>query len=105
MQDEPSSAKEIQFQPIGIIRTPYKDRAPHQPVEREAGKELFRLIRVQGNEVITSPLDAFDETPLLDIKPYIKDLDAKPDANFGWIEDLEDWERLMFHIRGIPHHG
>ena len=39
------------------------------------------------------------------IKPYIKELDAKQDANYGWIEDMEDREHLMLHIRGIPHHG
>lgn len=51
----------------------------------------------------TSGFDVFDGTPLLDIKPYIKDLDSKGDANYGWIEDLEDRDHLMLHIRGIPH--
>ena len=45
----------------------------------------------------------FDGTPLLDIKPYIKDLDTKDDANYGWIEDMDDREHLLLHIRGIPH--
>jgi len=44
----------------------------------------------------------FDGTPLLDIKPYIKDLDT-PDANYGWIEDMDDRVHLLLHIRGIPH--
>lgn len=26
--------EQITFRPIGVIRTPYKDWAPHQPVER-----------------------------------------------------------------------
>ena len=25
---------------------------------------------------------------LLDIRPYVKDLDSKADANYGWINDL-----------------
>ena len=32
------------FTPIGIIRTPYKDWAPYQPVERDPGREIFRLV-------------------------------------------------------------
>ena len=43
-------------------------------------------------------------TPLLDIKPYIKELDSKKDANYGWIDGLKgDTEHLLMHIRGIPH--
>jgi len=48
-------------------------------------------------------LDVFDRTPLLDIKPYIKDLDSKPDANYGWIEKIDDYEHLLLHIKGVPH--
>ncbi len=160
----------ICFTPIGIIRTPYKDWAPHQPVEREEEQEGFSLlvfdeyskglkdldrfayihvlyfcdrvkksptmvvsppwtsgksvglfaarsparpnpiglsivrpIRIGSNEITISPIDAFDETPLLDIKPYFKDLDAKEDANCGWADDLEAREHLMLHLRGPRH--
>ncbi|MBW2124324.1 MAG: SAM-dependent methyltransferase, partial [Deltaproteobacteria bacterium] len=55
------------------------------------------------NVIYTSGLDVFDGTPLLDIKPYIRDLDSKGDANYGWIEDLEDRDHLLLHIKGIPH--
>jgi hypothetical protein len=48
-------------------------------------------------------LDVFDGTPLLDIKPYIKELDSKSDGNFGWLEDLDDRDQFMLHIKGIPH--
>jgi len=40
---------------------------------------------------------------LLDIKPYIKDLDDKSDADYGWIEELDDKEHFALHIKGIPH--
>ena len=45
----------------------------------------------------------FDGTFLLDIKPYIKDLDNKFDANYGWIKEMDDMEHLSLHIKGIPH--
>jgi tRNA (Thr-GGU) A37 N-methylase len=58
---------------------------------------------ITNNEILKSGMDVFDGTPLLDIKPYIKDLDTKPDANYGWIKDMDDRVHLLLHIRGIPH--
>jgi len=48
-------------------------------------------------------LELFDGTPLLDIKPYIKDLDSKSDANYGWVGELGSDDYLLLHIKGIPH--
>ena len=55
------------------------------------------------NKITTSGMDVFDGTPVLDIKPYIKDLDTKSDANYGWLKEMEDYEHLLLHIKGIPH--
>lgn len=79
----------------------FASRSPRRP--NPIGLSIVRVLGVKDNEVITSGLDAFDGTPILDIKPYIKDLDSKADANYGWVEDLEDREQLTLHIRGIPH--
>ena len=153
---------------IGVIRTPYIDNAPYQPVEEDEGDfrivvesqytdglyklakfryiyviyyihrvkrelsmvvsppwiggekvgvfasrspirpnriglSIVRIKSIVNNEVFTSGLDVFDGTPLLDIKPYIKDLDAKGDANYGWIEEMDNYKHLLLHIKGIPH--
>lgn len=85
----------------GLTVGVFASRSPRRP--NPIGLSIVRVLGVQGNEVITSGLDAFDGTPLLDIKPYVKDLDSKADANYGWVEDLEDREHLTLHIRGIPH--
>lgn len=79
----------------------FASRSPRRP--NPIGLSIVRVLGVEENEVITSGLDAFDGTPILDIKPYIRDLDSKADANYGWVEDLEDREHLTLHIRGIPH--
>ena len=67
------------------------------------GIRVVRVERIINNEIYVSGLDAYDGTPLLDIKPYINDLDVKTDADYGWIEWLEDKEHLLLHIKGIPH--
>lgn len=68
------------------------------------GLSVVKLKEIKENRIIISGIDAFDNTPLLDIKPYIKDLDSKTDANYGWLENEEDSKKhLQLHIKGIPH--
>jgi len=52
---------------------------------------------------MTSGVDVFDGTPLLDIKPYVAELDSKVDANYGWIDEVDGRDHLLLHIRGVPH--
>jgi len=79
----------------------FASRSPARP--NPVGLSIVRIKKITGNKIFTSGLDVFDNTPLLDIKPYIKDLDNKEDANYGWIKDLDDMEHLSLHIKGIPH--
>ena len=79
----------------------FASRSPVRP--NPIGLSIVRIKRITKNTIFTSGLDVFDGTPLLDIKPYIKDLDTKYDANYGWIKDLDNYEHLLLHIKGIPH--
>ena len=79
----------------------FASRSPVRP--NPIGVSIVKLLKINKNEIFTSGLDVFDGTPLLDIKPYVKDLDSKEDANYGWIEDMKDKEHLILHIKGIPH--
>jgi tRNA (adenine37-N6)-methyltransferase len=54
------------------------------------GLTIAKIKKIEGNRVYTSGLDILDGTPLLDIKPYIRDFDMKEDANMGWIETKSD---------------
>ena len=75
-------------------------RSPHRP--NPIGLSIVKVREIKGNVVITSLMDAFDKTPLLDIKPYFAELDAKDDANYGWLDE-KGRDHLILHIRGIPH--
>lgn len=79
----------------------FSSRSPLRP--NPIGVSIVKLLKIEENKVFVSGLDAFNNTPLLDIKPYILDLDSKPSANNGWIEELPDSEHLKQHILGIPH--
>jgi tRNA (Thr-GGU) A37 N-methylase len=45
---------------------------------------VARLVRVEGNILTVVGLDCVDDTPLLDIKPYVASTDSVPDAAVGW---------------------
>ena len=79
----------------------FASRSPVRP--NPIGLSIVRLLKIEGSRLFTTGLDALDGTPLLDIKPYIRELDSKEEANYGWLDDMEDREHLMLHIRGIPH--
>ena len=79
----------------------FASRSPVRP--NPIGISIVRIKGFENNEIITTGMDVFDGTPLLDIKPYIKDLDTRADANYGWIENMDDREHLLLHIRGIAH--
>lgn len=82
---------------LGLFAT----RTPCRP--NPIGLSIVKLINVIDNKLYVSGLDVFDNTPLLDIKPYIKELDDKSDANYGWLNDVDNREHFMLHIKGIPH--
>jgi tRNA (adenine37-N6)-methyltransferase len=79
----------------------FASRSPLRP--NPIGLSVVRLFSVENNRAYTSALDVFDDTPLLDIKPYIRELDGKEDANYGWVDEVPDREHLMLHLKGIPH--
>jgi tRNA-Thr(GGU) m(6)t(6)A37 methyltransferase TsaA len=144
----------VQLHGIGVIRTPYKDVAPRQPVEKETddfviivneeytdgirelekfefiyvlyyldrvkpgssmvvtppfagdievgvfssrsqdrpnpvGLSVVRLKRIEENRIYITGIDAFDGTPLLDIKPYMEKLDCKTGSGNGWARNME----------------
>jgi len=79
----------------------FASRSPVRP--NPIGLSVVRIKKIEGLRVYTSGLDVFDKTPLLDIKPYIKDLDTKLDANYGWLDQPEERDHLVKHIKGVPH--
>ncbi|MDP8257225.1 MAG: tRNA (N6-threonylcarbamoyladenosine(37)-N6)-methyltransferase TrmO [Candidatus Alcyoniella australis] len=79
--------------PCSLSVKPYLDdqahglfatRAPSRP--NPIGISSVRLCAVRGNVLEVEGLDVLDQTPLLDIKPYVPGFDSIPQSRSGWIE-------------------
>jgi tRNA-Thr(GGU) m(6)t(6)A37 methyltransferase TsaA len=71
---------------------PYHDTKPHGLFATRAparinpiGISTVRLLAVDGAELRVGEIDVLDGTPLIDIKPYIPEFDAYPEAYAGWL--------------------
>jgi tRNA (Thr-GGU) A37 N-methylase len=50
-----------------------------------------KLLNIEQNRVVVEDIDVVDNTPLLDIKPYIKEFDTVADSLSGWLKaDRQD---------------
>jgi tRNA-Thr(GGU) m(6)t(6)A37 methyltransferase TsaA len=59
-------------------------RSPHRP--NHIGFSIVKVKKVKGNVVIFTEVDMLDQTPLLDIKPYVSHFDYRKNVKNGWIE-------------------
>ena len=55
--------------PKNPLRGVFTLRSPRRP--NSIGLSTVRVVEAQGNKLIVAGLDAYDGSPILDIKPYI----------------------------------
>ena len=67
--------------PRGVFAT----RAPRRP--NPVGLSVVRLKSIQGNLIFIRDIDIMDGTPLIDIKPFVSDIDNRIDTSRGWMDD------------------
>jgi tRNA (adenine37-N6)-methyltransferase len=73
------------------LRGVFSTRAPRRP--NPIGLSLVRLVRVEGSTLHIENVDIVDGTPLLDIKPYVPELDGIKAARTGWLSGKADKAR------------
>ena len=67
----------------------YASRHPCRP--NSIGMSIVKLVNIQDATLTVKGIDVLDQTPLLDIKPYIPKFDCFPDASEGWTAD-KSWQ-------------
>jgi len=65
----------------------FATRAPQRP--NQIGLSVVAIDSVTENEVHVSGIDVVDQTPLLDIKPFVPEFDVPTDTDTGWITASE----------------
>ncbi len=65
------------------LRGVFATRAPRRP--NPIGYSVVELLGIQGNMVKVKGVDILDGTPLLDIKPFVPDLDNRTPGKDGWL--------------------
>ncbi len=62
-------------------------RAPHRP--NPIGLSAVKLVKIEGLTLYLEGIDLLNQTPVLDIKPYVPYCDAFPEARSGYVTTME----------------
>ena len=80
--DTPDKRKTLQVHPMGNRSIPltgvFGTRSPVRP--NPIALYVARIRSIRDSIIHIDPISAFDNTPVIDIKPYIHRVDAVPDA-------------------------
>jgi len=77
--------------PNAVIKPPaevglFSSRSPHRP--NPIALSALRVLQVdrERGEILVRGIDLMNDTPVLDIKPYVAAFDAFPEAAAGWMD-------------------
>ncbi|RLG93743.1 tRNA (N6-threonylcarbamoyladenosine(37)-N6)-methyltransferase TrmO, partial [Candidatus Bathyarchaeota archaeon] len=70
---------------VKVLKGVFACRSPSRP--NPIGLCVVELVRVEGNTLTVRGLDAFENSPIIDIKPYLPRSDSIPDAK------VPEWTR------------
>ena len=62
----------------------FATRYPYRP--NPIGLSIVELVSIEENILNINHIDVLDNTPLLDIKPYVPDFDVRENTRVGWYE-------------------
>lgn len=75
--------------PRGVFST----RSPRRP--NPVGLSVVRVKSISNNIIYVKDIDILDGTPLIDIKPFVSDIDNRSEATRGWLDD----KALHFRVK------
>lgn len=64
---------------VGVLAS----RSPYRP--NQIGMSLVKLESIKNNIITVSEFDLINETPIIDIKPYIEYSDSRAESKSGWV--------------------
>ncbi len=83
--------------PARLTVTPFLDNRPHGVFATRAprrpnpiGLSVLKLNAIEENRLRVENVDILDQTPVLDIKPYVPAFDQPAQVRTGWLEKSAD---------------
>ena len=82
-----STAYKLKVKPFldHTVRGVFATRAPARP--NPIGVSVVHLLRIDRQTLYVEDIDIIDQTPLLDIKPFVPDFDQRKVERIGWLEN------------------
>jgi tRNA-Thr(GGU) m(6)t(6)A37 methyltransferase TsaA len=59
-------------------------RSPHRP--NHIGLSIVKIKKIEAKRLYFTEVDVLDQTPVLDIKPYVRYFDSRDDVKCGWLD-------------------
>ncbi|MBE6358425.1 MAG: tRNA (N6-threonylcarbamoyladenosine(37)-N6)-methyltransferase TrmO [Lentisphaerae bacterium] len=84
----------------GPSRSVFATRSPHRA--NPIGMSCVELAGIEGNRLLLRHIDMLDGTPVLDVKPYIPEVDAFPHSAAGWRDQVPAAEELIWNLEYTP---
>jgi tRNA-Thr(GGU) m(6)t(6)A37 methyltransferase TsaA len=86
-------------EPCSLLKKPFLDDEPkgifairHFNRPNPLGLSVVRLEKIEGNVLTVGEIDVLNDTPLLDIKPYMPDFDIRDRTREGWYKGASNRE-------------
>ena len=74
------------------LRGLFATRAPSRP--NPIGLSVVRLLGIDGRVLRIEGVDLLDGTPVLDIKPYVREFDDQTEIRCGWLDEVQGREAV-----------
>jgi tRNA (adenine37-N6)-methyltransferase len=81
---------------MSLTVTPFMDStvrgvfATRSPPQAQPHWSIVQLVKIENGILTVKGIDVVDRTPLLDIKPYIRNFDSVEESLSGWMAASED---------------
>ena len=76
-----------------VERGVFSTRAPKRP--NSIGLSILGIEKIEGNKIFVSGVHIIDNTPVLDIKPYVPDFDHRQNVKNGWFSKKVDKKEYL----------
>lgn len=75
------------------LRGLFATRAPSGP--NPIGLSVVRLLQIDGRRLRIEGVDLVDGTPVLDIKPFVREFDDQTEVRCGWLDEVKGRETTV----------